>query len=144
MKSQLLLFLFIFACFVSAAAQIKVPKNFSLVKGPGPTARLDYYTDGQYKLSEQTPFQGGMPTTDQAIMNQLSADYGIPFNKQNKNFYYGTGFKNGVWKYVVLVKGLAFVLTSPMNNSGFQHYSKWLFGRLNTAIMGGDQLYLRE
>ena len=125
-------------------AQIKVPKKFSLVKGPGPSARLDYYTDGQYKLYEQTPFQGGLPATDQAIMDQLSADYGVPFNKQNKNFYYGTGFKNGVWKYVVLVKGLTFVLTSPMNNKGFQQYSKWLFTRLDNALTFGDQLYLRE
>jgi hypothetical protein len=122
-----------------ATAQIKVPSNFYLVKGASPVGRDDYFTDGQYVLSEGTPFQGGMPATDGETMSLLTKGFGFYFNKTREGFYVGSGYSDHKFKYVVIVKGLSYVLTSPSQNKGFATYSKWLLNQLRFHISEGDR-----
>lgn len=126
-----------------SSAQIKVPKNFYLVKGDRQVGTEDYFTDGQFRLFEDNPFQADQAFTDEGIMEVLTSHYGISFNKLRKNFYYGNGYSQHKFIYVVVLNRFAYILTSKMNNQGFANYSKWLLGQISFHQSEGDRMYFK-
>jgi hypothetical protein len=143
MKHYIFVALLFLICSYSSA-QMKVPKNFYLVEGNRQAGTEDYFTDGQFRLFEDNPFQGDQAFTDEGKMKILTAHYGISFNKLQKNFYYGNGYSDHLFKYVVVLNGFAYILTSKMNNQGFANYSKWLLGQIRFHQSEGDRMYFKQ
>ncbi len=143
MNRSLIILLFVFVGSY-ATAQIRVPKNFYLVKGASNAGRDDYYTDGQYKLYEETPFRADHPNTDSGILRLLYTRYKVDFSKLRKGFYSGTGYSNHEYKSIVIAKGFAFIVSSKVDNDGLKNYSKWLLNQIGAHWNEGDELYFKK
>jgi hypothetical protein len=132
-------------------AQINLPKNFKLVKGPSPIGRDDYYTDGQNTFSHDTPFQADQPASNNDITNFLSHSYHVPFSKTKDGLFCGTGFTDFFigdklfkkYIYVIVANSTATILSSKTNDSQFSTYSKWLLNSVRSNISNGHDLVFK-
>jgi hypothetical protein len=138
----LLIIVFVFIGFFSEA-QIQVPEGFTLIRGESPAGRDDYFQKSQYRISEDIPFQSDTPPTDKGIKNLLASEYGIPFQKTRDGLYYGTGFSNHRFKYIVVYR-FAFILSNPQNDPGFSDYSLWILNSVRAAIRDKTELYFKK
>ena len=139
-------FVILIFCLFSAAyinAQIKVPAGFRLVKGESPVGREDYYEKGNYRIFMDSPFQAdGTPSdTDDEKRALLTDIYGIAFRVTKDGIIYGTGYTNKKFYYIVVGQGASFLVSSPLNDTGFSNYSAWLMNSIRSALKSGKELY---
>ena len=114
MKPLYLLFFFFFA--LTAQGQIPFPKGFRLVKGESLSGKDNECTNGRYTFQA---FRVGWLDDD----TDLVKTYG--FHQTKDSLFWSTGKSDGVYFYEVY-NGELIKLSSPYNDKGFAHYSKWL------------------
>lgn len=134
--------IFIFFLFsFKGYAQIKYPNSFRLIRGESPAHRDDYYSNGRYFIYGDTPFQSdGIPNSIVETKALLTSQYELQFTKTKDNLFVATGYIKKKYKYIVVVKGIAFILVSNYNDKGFSTYSGWLLKALRNEIKQGKEI----
>src|SRR5689334_7141557 len=114
-------------------SQLKFPKDFKLVKGENGAGMDDYYTNGRYGFSTTNLFADHeFKINDDSVKAFISSAFGFPFKTTKDGFYWGTGFQNGIYEYVIVAPpyGEDYELYSKYNDQGFSRYSIWLLSTI--------------